>query len=158
MCKVTNVSIKPISQNLIEYSNTSANNEWQKDNFWKKSEFTQFKYFKWSFGRKLRRYISATHIESLVDGWWWFKIINNCFKRFATTCIILWFTFWKIVFLTFLFGHPRSSFTCSYQKLTQDELTSVNRKFTYYINNIYKNYKKFNTFHIVFHILSNPSS
>jgi hypothetical protein len=36
--------------------------------FGKKSEFTQFKYFKRSFGRKLWRYISATHIESLVDG------------------------------------------------------------------------------------------
>jgi hypothetical protein len=114
--------------------------------------------FKRSFRRKLWRYISAPHIESLVDSWWWFKIINNCFRRFATTCIILWFTFWKIVFLTFLFGRPRSSFTCSYQKLTQDELTSVNRKFAYYIYNIYKNYQIFNTFHIVFHMLSNPSS
>ncbi len=43
--KVANVSIKPISRNLTEYTNTSANNEWQKDDFWKKSEFTKFKYF-----------------------------------------------------------------------------------------------------------------
>jgi hypothetical protein len=31
--KVANVSIKPISRNLTEYTNTSANNEWQKDDF-----------------------------------------------------------------------------------------------------------------------------
>ncbi len=35
--KVANVSIKPNSQNLIEYTNASANNEWH--DFWKKSEF-----------------------------------------------------------------------------------------------------------------------
>lgn len=39
--------------------------------------------------------------------------------------------------LTFMFGHLRLSFTCSYQKLIQDELTSVNRKFAYYIYNIF---------------------
>jgi len=36
--------------------------------FEKNSKFTQFKYFKRSFGRKLWRYISATHIEFLIDG------------------------------------------------------------------------------------------
>jgi hypothetical protein len=66
--------------------------------------------------------------------------------------------FEEYIFLTFLFGHPRLSFTCSCQKLIQDKLTSVNRKFAYYIYNIYKSDQNFNTFHIVFHILSNPYS
>ncbi len=43
--KVANVSIKPNSQNLIEYTNTSADNEWQKDDFWKKFQIYTIQIF-----------------------------------------------------------------------------------------------------------------
>jgi hypothetical protein len=34
-------------------------------------------------------------------------------------------------------GNPSPSFTCSYQKIVQVELTNVNKKFAYHITNIY---------------------
>ncbi len=40
-------------------------------------------------------------------------------------------------FPTIFFGHLKPSLGCTYQKIIQAKLTSVNRKFTYHINNIY---------------------
>jgi hypothetical protein len=34
-------------------------------------------------------------------------------------------------------GHSRPHISCSYQKITQAELTNVKRKITYHITNIY---------------------
>ncbi len=54
----------------------------------------------------------------------------------------------KYNLVTLLYGNPRPSFTCSYQKIVQVELTSVNKKFAYYIANIY-----FKTIKILIHYI-----
>jgi hypothetical protein len=45
--------------------------------------------------------------------------------------------FKKYNFPTLFYGHPRPLLACSYQKILQAELISINRKFAYHINNIY---------------------
>ncbi len=46
--------------------------------------------------------------------------------------------YWKEYNFPMLFhGNPSPSFTCSYQKIVQVELTNVNKKFAYHITNIY---------------------
>jgi hypothetical protein len=54
-------------------------------------------------------------------------------------------------FLTLFFEHQRPSFNCSYQKIVQVELTSVN-KFVYHITNIFFKTKNIDSFHIIFHM------
>ncbi len=55
--------------------------------------------------------------------------------------------FEKYNFPTIFYGpHPRPSLACSYQKIVQAKLISINKKFTYHISNIFK---KTNSFYII---------
>jgi len=78
------------------------------------------------------------------------KTSNNCSKRrFSTSWIIPWSIFEEYNFPTLFYGNLRPSFTCSYQKIIQVELTNVTRKLAYHIMNIY-----FKTIKLLIHFIS----
>jgi hypothetical protein len=54
----------------------------------------------------------------------------------------------KYNFPTIFYGHPRPSFACSYQKIVQAKLISINRKFACHISNIY-----FKTIKVLIHFI-----
>lgn len=51
---------------------------------------------------------------------------------------------------TLFFSHLRPHISCSYQKMTQVELSNVKRKIAYHITNVLLNNKIFNSFYIIF--------
>jgi len=50
------------------------------------------------------------------------------------------------------FGRSRPTFECSYQKVRQAKLTSINIKFTYHITNIFFLNQNFNSSDIIFYM------
>jgi len=149
----TNVIIKPNWQGLIELVLLSGNYDYKSDNFEEISHPHNVD--------KVEEIIEENCGETLVQNILHFKQIIDDDSKTLTIALAKGFqplglsldSYSKEYNFQMLFhGNPSPSFTCSYQKIVQVELTNVNKKFAYHITNIYFKNQNFNTFYIIFYM------